>query len=140
MKVLFDTNVIIDLLVNRTDHYSDCRFLLNKVISEEIEGFVSSKQVTDIYYILRNYIHDNKSRIEIIRLICETFKVLPLLPSDIKYCLNTDFDDFEDAVIEETAKVNLINYIVTNNKKDFAKSKLVIASPNELKQLLTAGE
>ena len=140
MKVLFDTNVIIDLLVNRTEHYSDCRYLLNKVINEEIDGYISSKQVTDVYYILRKYIHDNRSRMETIRLICETFKILPLLPSDIKYCLNTDFDDFEDAVIEEAAKVNMISHIVTNNIKDFEKSDLVITSPAELRQLLSVGE
>ena len=136
MKVLFDTNVIIDLIVNRSQTYSDCRFLLNKVINEDIEGYISAKQVTDISYILKKYICDSKSRKNIITLICETFKMLPLLPSDIRFCLKTDFYDFEDAVIEETAKVNMIDYIVTNNVKDFEKSKLVITSPHQLRVIM----
>ena len=71
----------------------------------------------------------------IIKSILETFKVLPLLPSDLQYVLNSKINDFEDAILEEVAKVNMIKSIVTNNKKDFKESTLTIYSPEELNLL-----
>ena len=41
-------------------------------------------------------------------------------------------DDYEDAIIDETAKVNMISYLVTNNIKDFNNSKSIIMTPKDL--------
>ena len=137
MKVLFDTNVIIDAVTSRYNDFKDSRDLVLKVVNGEIEGYVSAKQLTDIYYIMRKYTDSETYKRYIINMICETFNILPILPSDILASLHTKIDDFEDAVIEETAKVNMVQYIVTHNNKHFAKSKLIIATPKELNTLLS---
>ena len=140
MKVLFDTNVIVDAVSSRDYDFKDSRDLLLKVVNNEIEGYVSAKQLTDIYYILRKYTNDESYKKKIIDMICETFNVLPVLPSDIKASMNTDIEDFEDAIIEETAKVNMVQYIVTHDVKHFEKSNLVIATPHELLTLIEVGQ
>ena len=140
MKVLFDTNIIIDAVTSRDYDYKESRDLVLKATNHEIEGYVSAKQLTDIYYIMRKYTDSESYRRYIINMICETFNIIPILPSDIGASLNAEIDDFEDAVIEETAKVNMIQYIVTHDTKHFAKSKLIICSPHDLLTLLDAME
>lgn len=140
MRILFDTNVIIDALTMRPPFHKSCSKLIIYASQDKIEAYVSAKQVADIYYILRKYIADENDKRNIIKTIVETFNVLPLLPSDIKYCLNSDFSDFEDALIDECAKVNMLDTIVTSNTKDFEKSKLTIVTPLELESLIEQSE
>ena len=54
MKVLFDSNVIIDSISNRKDNEA-AKELLLMATSTEIEGYLCAKQITDIYYVLRKY-------------------------------------------------------------------------------------
>lgn len=140
MKVLFDTNVIIDAFTMRDYDYKNSRDLLLKAANKEIDGYISAKQITDIYYILRKYISDDKVKKNIISDLCSIFTVLPILPSDIKASMHTEIKDFEDAVIEETAKVNMVQYIVTHDRDHFTKSKLVICSPHDLLTLVNSAE
>lgn len=140
MKVLFDTNVIIDAFTMRDYDYKNSRDLLLKAANKEIDGYISAKQITDIYYILRKYISDDKVKKNIISDLCSIFTVLPVLSSDIKASIHTDIKDFEDAVIEETAKVNMVQYIVTHDIEHFEKSKLVICSPHDLLTLANVTE
>lgn len=135
MRYLFDTNVIIDALTERHPDYKCSQFLLKRVASKEIAGYICSKQVTDIYYILRKY-YGEKERRQLIKMICETFEIVPLLNSYLSYCLKSEIVDYEDAIIDEAAKVNMIDAIVTNDIKDFANSTRVIFSPKDLYTLL----
>ena len=138
MKVLFDTNVIIDAIAERYSDYDYSQKLINKVVDGEIDGYICSKQITDIYYILRKYFDEKRRRL-IIKSILETFKVIPLLPSYLSYCINSKIDDYEDSIIDEVASVNMIDFILTNNINDFSNSKAVTISPKELYTLKSVG-
>lgn len=135
MKVLFDTNVIIDALIRREDS-NFARRLIQLASIEEIDAYICSKQITDIYYILRKYVTSEEKRRSYIQTILETFKLLPLLPSDLKYCLKTKMNDFEDSLLDEIASVNMINNMVTNNIKDYKNSKSIILTPKQLLDLV----
>ncbi len=137
MEVLFDTNVIIDAITERTEEYKYSQKLIGCILNNEIHGYISSKQVTDIYYILRKYFGD-KERRSILSTILDTFTVLPLLSSFTTYCLKSEMIDYEDAVLDETASVNVIPYIVTSNTRDFEKSKTAILTPKGLYSLVMA--
>ena len=137
MKLFFDTNVIIDALTDRENSSARSRELIGFLLSGKIEGFICSKQVTDIYYILKKYYKDQYEVMKFIKLICKTFEILPLLGSDIQYCLNSDNRDFEDSILDEVASVHMVGNIVTNNVKHFAHSKCVVYEPKDLYLLLT---
>lgn len=138
MKVFFDTNVLIDAFTCRDYDYKNQKQLLRYVANEVIEGYISSKQITDIYYILRKYIPSETEKRRILRVILEQFETLPCLKSVCEYCLKSNIEDYEDAIIDETAKIFNVDYIVTNNKADFNNSKCIIISPKELVLLLDA--
>ena len=84
MKVLFDTNVIIDAVTERYSNSNYSQKLLRKAVSGEIDGYICSNQFTDIYYILRNY-GTEKDRKQVLKTLSETMTVLPLLPSFVSY-------------------------------------------------------
>ena len=73
-------------------------------------------------------------------MICETFEIIPLLNSYLSYCLKSEIADYEDAILDEAAKVNMIDAIVTNDIKDFEKSSRVIFSPKNLYTLLSVNK
>lgn len=136
MKVLFDTNVIIDFLTDRYITSEIAQYLNDACILGDIKGYLVSKQYTDIHYILRKYCPNKQQRKNIMKVLFDTYTTLPFMGSDIKPALSRDIDDFEDAVIEEIAKVNCMDYIVTNNAKDFVKSRVNVILPEELLKLI----
>ena len=131
MKYLFDTNVIIDALTSRNNISVYSQQLLKEVASNKIKAYLSCKQMTDISYILRKYYSQDDIK-EILGYLLEMFELLPILPSDIKIAQSLKISDFEDAVIYETAKTNMISCIITNNVKDFNNAKIGIMTPKEL--------
>ena len=138
-KVFFDTNVIIDAFSSRDLNYRDSQRLVFKAINKEIDGYISSKQITDIYYILRKYVPNESVKRQIIKDIIESFNVLSLLSSDVSICLKSDIPDYEDAILEEIVKVNCIPFIVTHNIKHFEKARAMVLSPSDLIQLIDSG-
>lgn len=136
MHVFFDSNVIIDGLTCRDQSYKPSRYLLVCAASGRIKGFISAKQITDIYYVLKHYFRIESERRRAIKMICDIFEILPTMKSDIQYCLNTKTKDLEDALIDEVCKVNCVDYLVTNNIKDFENAKSTIITPQQLVSLL----
>ena len=138
MKVFFDTNVLIDAITCRDFDYKNQKQLLRYVAGEVIKGYISMKQITDIYYILRKYVSSESEKRRIIHVLLEQFETLPCLKSVCEYSLTSDIDDYEDAILEETAKIFKVDYLVTNNTVDFQNSKLAVVSPKELVLILNA--
>ena len=131
IKLFVDTNVIIDGLILRDYDYQPSRDLIRYIISGKYKGFICAKQVTDIYYIFRKYLQNKEKSLEYIRRITLFFEILPLMKGDILACINKKQKDFEDTVIAEVAKVNMIPVLVTNNVKDFEGWPLLIVSPEQ---------
>lgn len=136
MTVFFDTNVILDALTQRDLNYKPSQRLVRYAASGRIKGFISAKQVTDLYYSLRKYCSSEEQRKSIIKTVIDTFEVIPTIKSDIAYCLSSKINDLEDALLDEVCKVNCIGYLVTNNVKDYKEAKSVIFSPEDLLTLI----
>lgn len=131
IRVFVDTNVIIDGLILRDYDYQPSRDLIRNIISGKYKGFICAKQITDIYYIFRKYLPSKEKALEYLRRITCFFEILPLLKGDILACINRKQKDFEDTVIAEVAKTNMIPILVTNNVKDFEGWPLLIVNPEQ---------
>ena len=136
MKVFFDSNVIIDGLSARDYSYRPARDLLILATNKTINGFITAKQITDIYYVLKHYYSTEGERRNAIRIISTIFEIIPTMKSDIDYCINSKMKDLEDALIDEVCSVNCIDYLVTSNVKDFDNAKSTIITPQQLVALL----
>lgn len=132
MRVLFDTCVILDVLQKREPFFELAQNLILAVANENIEGIATAKSLTDIYYILRRGLQEEKVR-TILRTILELFAVAETTASDCELALLSPMQDYEDAVMVETGKRIGADCIVTRNTKDYAvATKIKVVSPEDL--------
>lgn len=136
MKIAFDTNILLDALVEGRNGGSDAKHLILAVAREEIEGVVSASCITDIYYIARKYLGDVKAREAIYRILT-VFDIIAIGEDDCLTALEQPMSDFEDAVLAVCSKRSGADYIVTRDKEFLASSSPVPAiAPNALITLL----
>lgn len=136
MKVLVDTNVIIDALTQRQPWVKEAEDIFMMAANYTIDMCITASEATDIYYLVRKYLHDSvKAKLSIATL----FSLVHILDVNEKDCtdaLVSAIDDYEDAVQEKSAVRNGIDYIITRNKKDFANSILKVVTPSEFVALV----
>lgn len=136
MKILIDTNVILDIFQKREPFFLDSYQALHKAIEAESECLVSASSATDIFYVLRKFLKSAsqaKGRIEQLSQIVTFADVQGM---DIQTALMRTMTDFEDAVVDAVAERNSASYILTRNIKDFAGSVVPAVTPTDfLKQL-----
>ena len=135
LRILIDTNVVIDALTLRDYDYGPSKAVLYNIVNGNVAGYICSKQITDIYYIFRKYFKNEKEIRDSVKKIVSFFEILPLLKGDILACLNTDMPDFEDAILCEVAKVNMIPIIVTNNVHHFKDCHSMVLTPQQFLEL-----
>ncbi len=131
MKVLFDTNVILDVLLDREPFVRDSLYLLSQVEQSEITGFVCATTITTIHYLAAKSLGANQA-LRHINSLLSLFVIAPVNRVVLENALQSKFNDFEDAVLHEAAQHAGAKYIVTRNRIDFKKSKLVVFEPREL--------
>ena len=131
VKVFVDTNVVIDAFTQRDLNYKPSQQLLRYIAIGKLKAYICSKQITDLNYIFRKYYSTKEDIRKSLKILSELFEMLPLLKGDILACLNTNMKDFEDSVLDEVAKVNMIPYFVTNNIDDYKDSKTMVLTPDQ---------
>ena len=135
MKIMLDTNVVVDILSKR-DGYEDLLQLVKYCEIRKVEGFISAITVTDVMYILRKHIDPSFVR-ETVQTLLLIVDVASVLKSDISYAFSSDMKDYEDAVQSSCAKRMKADYIVTRNLKNFGKSDVPAISPSGALKIIT---
>ena len=131
MKVLFDTNVILDVLLDREPFVHDSLYLLSKVEQSEITGFVCATTITTIHYLASKALGADEA-LRHINSLLSLFVIAPVNRLVLENALQSKINDFEDAVLHEAAQHAGAKYIVTRNNIDFKKSRLAVFEPLEL--------
>jgi len=131
LNILFDTNVILDALLDREPFGTDAAGLFNAVEDCAINGLICANSVTTIFYLIRKGMHIQQARHKL-RLLLELFEIAPVNRSVLENALNLSFADYEDSVVYQSAVSVNADGIVTRNQKDFIKSKIAVYSPVEL--------
>ncbi|MDR3170069.1 MAG: PIN domain-containing protein, partial [Treponema sp.] len=122
VKVLFDLNVIIDIITKREPFYQYSNILFLMVANNQIEGIVAAGSIADIYYVVRKFF---KSTLGILDMITDVLRVLNLVDTkvqDIWTAMGLGMSDFEDAIVAAVAQRENADYIVTRNCADFVNS------------------
>lgn len=131
MKVLIDTNIILDVLCKRPAFYEDSAKVFKLCEVKKISGVISALSIPNIMYILRKELDADKTR-EIHDILMLIFSVADLKADDLKKAAGMRFKDYEDAIQSACATRIKANYIVTRNIKDFSESKVTAIKPAEL--------
>ncbi len=130
MKILLDTNIVLDFILKIEQFYLNSSEILKLAFNNKIEDCISASTITDIYYILRKY-KSKKVTKELITDILDFIETIDVNKEIISNALKSEIEDFEDAVQENSAIFSDIELIVTRNKNDFKNSILKIYSPEE---------
>ena len=137
MRVLFDTNVVLDVLLDREPFVEASTQLFSKVENGELIGAICATTVTTIHY-LTSKVLDRKQAIDNVQRLLRLFDVASVSRLVLQSALNANFSDFEDAVVYASAQHANVDAIVTRNTQDFTKTTLPIYTPHELLKIVEA--
>ena len=131
MKVLIDTNIILDVFCKRPDFCEDSAKVFKLCEVKRISGVISALSIPNIMYILRKELDSEKTK-EILDNLSLIFSIADLKADDLKKAADMGFKDYEDAVQSACAARIKANYIITRNIRDFTMSKVAVIRPTEL--------
>ena len=137
MKVFLDTNILLDVLVERDnkEFTENATMILGLGSNRILDLYMSVLSVTIIAYVLRNMTAVKKKGI--IKDLVSIVKVLPSLPEHVENMLECQMNDIEDAMQVQSAKEGQCDVIVTRNTTDFRDAGLLVISPEEfLKKII----
>ena len=139
MRVLFDTNVVLDVLLARPPHAAPATELFDFVARKELDGLLGATTVTTIFYLAAKAIGPQRARRHVSTLL-DLFDIASVTRAALSDALGTSFKDYEDAVLHEAARHAGATAIVTRDPGGFAAASLRIYGPAELLRLLNAAQ
>ena len=140
MDLLIDSNVVLDVILNREPFFNHSEKVLRLGVSADINAYISAAAVTDIYYISYRTLRDNELVYNWLLRIFSFTKLISVKPEHIHNAVNLHWKDFEDAVQYSVAKFNGLDGIVTRNMKGFKDSDVKIFTPEEIIKFLNSQE
>lgn len=128
-KVFIDTDVILDFLLNREPFSLDAARIFSLSERRKINACTTGLVVANAYYILRK-LSTHAKVTEKLLLLTNFIDIIPLPKTAVLTALQSDFNDFEDAIQNFSAMESKLTVIITRNVKDYKHSELVIMSPD----------
>ncbi len=132
MKILIDTNIILDLIQSREPFSENASKIINSCVKKENEGYISAHSLSDIFFILRKdkTVEERKA---LILNLCSFFTVIP---EDKNFytavCQNNNWNDLEDGLQMKCADFEKLDYIVTRDAgKGFNDSPVKVISAED---------
>jgi predicted nucleic acid-binding protein len=137
MKVLFDTNVLLDAMLAREPFVADAAFLLNAVESGRVEGFMSATTVTDVHYLVGRQTKSSEAAIAAVTRLLALMEICAVDREVLEQAIALRLPDFEDAVQIACAIELELEAIVTRDVNGFAGSPIPVLSPQEMRNRLS---
>ena len=131
MKVLLDTNVVLDLLLQREPFCDDALKVFRLCEAGKVVACITINQTTDIFYLLCRSGKPAPLAKKIVAALVNNLKTLDVNQKDGLEALGSDMFDYEDALIAFCAKRHRVSYVITRNEKDFKLSPIKALSPIE---------
>ena len=129
--MLVDTNVVLDVLLNRKPFAEAAARVFALVEESRIEGFLCATTVTTVDYLLGQALAPDEARAALQRLL-DLFEIAPVNRPVLEQALRSNVTDFEDAVLEQSARLVSADIIATRNLRDFGKSSVTSLDPAAL--------
>lgn len=134
MKLLIDTNILLDVLLKREPFYHKAVEVLELVQYDHVQEYVSAAAVTDIYYIACRYMKDKELVRQLLEKLIGIVSIAAVSEKEIKVALELTWNDFEESVQYAIALSNKMDGIVTRNPRDYKKADMKVWSPEQILQ------
>lgn len=130
MKVMFDINVVLDIVANRQPHSEKSRQAFFKVIADGGEPYIAVHAVATLYYLLGDAA-DRRQRESAMKWICDSFRIAGAGELEVAAARKSGLPDFEDALVMTSAVSSGCECILSRNVKDFKGSQVPVMTPGE---------
>jgi len=135
--IFIDTDIIIDLLIDRKPHSGEVAIIFTLIEQRKLKGYVSSLTFSNLYYLLRKVESHNK----VIAKLESISKLLTILKVDqqtIKDAISSGFTDFEDSIQYNCARdCKKIDVLITRNVKDFKNTEIPVMTPADYLKMVS---
>jgi predicted nucleic acid-binding protein len=134
MRLLFDTNIILDIALKREPFYKNSAVVFKSIDNKTDFGFITATTVTDIYYIAKKEKGPSVA-IDFISNLIQLVDIIGIDKEIIIEALANNLIDFEDSIQAAAPGFNQIDLIITRNTKDYKGSTTKAISPDEFLNL-----
>jgi len=134
-RILFDVNVVLDVLLDRKPHAEASSAAWAAVESGRCEGFIAAHAVTTIHYLLAKELGATGAK-RAIGAILRVFRVAAVDEAVIQEAMRLSLTDFEDGVTAAAAQESDCAYLLTRDPKGFRGSAVRHIAPEALTALL----
>ncbi len=138
MKLLIDTNVVLDVLLRREPFFGKAAEVLNLTQREDVREYVSASAITDIYYIANKQMKNRAAVRDLLNRLLMLVSVAAVSEQEIRNALHLEWADFEDSVQYSVALLNEMDGIVTRNPGDYQEADVQIWLPEQILETFTA--
>ena len=136
MKILLDTNVIIDALTSREPWNKSAEKIFLMGANHIVDMYITASSATDIYYLLRKFVKDTAGSKQIMSKLYSLIGILDVTAANCVEALASPISDYEDAVVEKVAASKEMDYIVTRNIKDYQEGAVKVILPDDFISML----
>jgi predicted nucleic acid-binding protein len=129
--MLFDTNIVLDVLLDREPFATIGASLFSHVERGTLPGYICATTVTTVHYLAYKALGAEQAR-QKVRTLMRLFEVAPVNRAILEAALASRLADFEDAVMHEAALHVGAHGIVTRDPAGFKGARLPVYAPEEL--------
>ena len=136
MKLIFDSNVVMDVLAERQPFVDASEEAMAKAALIGYPIAITANTVTDLFFLLRKHFTDAAKTREVLEKMVSAVQILDTTSEICLAAFKSPVADFEDAVLVETAIRWSADFIVTRNTRDFGASPIKAVTPDEMLVML----
>ena len=130
MTLLIDTNVLLDVLLNRPEFVKTSSLVWKLCETEQARGYISTLSSANMMYVMRKQLNPEQIR-DVFHKLNLIFEFADFSSAVLERAVNMKWDDCEDAIQSATAEFVHADCIITRNIKDFSRSKVMAFTPDE---------
>jgi len=136
ITIFLDTNVILDYLQSREPFTEYANSIFKLCADKKIVASISAQSIADIFFILRKdyTVYERKNMLLFICGICDVIGANKTMITNA--LTNENFNDLEDCIQTECAKIAGVDYIITRNIKDFTASRIEPILPEDFLKVI----
>lgn len=132
MKILIDTNILIDFICAREPYHDSAKEIFSLCANGVIKGYIASLSIMNAIYITRK-IYDTYQQKELLLNICDIVETVGIEHEQMISILENDsFSDIEDCYQMHCAQKAGCDYIITRNVRDYKNSSVQAILPDDL--------
>ncbi|MEX0685566.1 MAG: PIN domain-containing protein [Balneolales bacterium] len=135
MNVLFDADVILDVLLDRDPYEAHAYKLLTLVEKGHVTGWLVSGTMNTLHFLMSKEVEPKWVKRHLLEVL-DIFQIIPITSHIMEMAIKSSFKDYEDAVLNQAALEQKVDYIVTRNKTVFKDSKVPVYHPEEFLNIL----